>query len=69
MVGASDVIWGGLFAVGTAVEVWALSNGKPGDTLSERVRSWFRVDTVPGKVVFSTAWVGFAAWFLVHIVF
>lgn len=63
----ADVIWGGLFAVGTAVEVWALRNGKPGDTLSERIRKWFRVDTALGKAVFTVAWVGFGVWFLAHI--
>lgn len=64
----SDVIWGSVFVLGTAVEVWALRNGKPGDTLSERIRKWFRVDTRTGKVAFTAAWSGFSSWFLVHIV-
>ncbi|MEU0443809.1 hypothetical protein ABZ202_29455, partial [Streptomyces sp. NPDC006186] len=38
-----------------------------GNTLSERVRAWFRVHTRPGRAVFAVAWTGFATWFLVHI--
>ncbi|MFD1657012.1 hypothetical protein ACFSL4_01860 [Streptomyces caeni] len=64
---AADVVWGGLLAVGAGVEVWALRNSRPGDTLSERVRAWFRVRTRPGAAVFAVAWTAFAAWFLVHI--
>lgn len=64
----SDAIWGSVFVLGTAIEVWALRNGKPGDTLSERIRAWFRVDTMAGKAVFTTVWVAFSAWFLAHIV-
>lgn len=62
-----DIVWGGLLAVGAAFEVWALRNGRAGDTLSERTRAWFRVRTRPGAAVFAVAWVGFAGWFLVHI--
>lgn len=66
--GASDVIWGSVLALGTAIEVWALKNGRPGDTLSERIRAWFRVDTRIGKVVFTGGWLAFATWFLVHVI-
>lgn len=64
---AADVVWGGLLAAGAGVEVWALRNGRPRDTLSERTRAWFRVRTRPGAVVFAVVWCAFAAWFLVHI--
>jgi hypothetical protein len=64
---AADWIWGGFLAAGAGVEVWALRNGRPGDTLSERTRSWFRVRTRAGALVFAVAWCAFAAWFLVHI--
>jgi len=65
--GPSDVIWASVFVLGTAVEVWALRNGREGDTLSERIRAWFRVDTRTGKVVFTVGWVGFSVWFLSHV--
>lgn len=64
----ADVIWASLFAAGTAVEVWALRNGREGDTLSERIRAWFRVDTRTGKVVFTVGWLYFSAWFLNHVI-
>lgn len=61
------MIWGSLFALGAAVEVWALRNGKRGDTLSERVRRWFRVDTTWGIFAFTLVWASFSLWFLRHI--
>ncbi|MCX3064190.1 hypothetical protein [Streptomyces beihaiensis] len=64
---AADWMWGGLLAVGAVLEVWAIRNGRPGDTLSERTRAWFRVRTRAGAAVFVAAWCSFAAWFLVHI--
>ncbi|MFP3990642.1 hypothetical protein U9R90_24895 [Streptomyces sp. E11-3] len=63
----ADIIWGGLLAAGAGFEVYALRNGREGDTLSERTRAWFRVRTRPGRAVFAVAWCGFAAWFLIHI--
>lgn len=65
---AADWVWGGLLAAGAGFEVWALRNGRSGDTLSERTRSWFRVSSPVGRTVFAAAWTVFAAWFLVHIV-
>lgn len=62
-----DVLWGGLLAAGALVEVWALRNATAGDTLSERVRAWFRTHTRPGRAVFAAGWVTFATWFLFHI--
>lgn len=65
---AADIVWGSIFMLATAVEVWAIRNAKPGDTLSERTRRWFFVHTMAGKVVFTLAWLYFAAWFWWHIV-
>lgn len=65
---AADAVWGGLLLAGAAFEAYALRNGRQGDTLSEKTRSWFRVKTKTGKVAFVVVWVGFAAWYLVHIV-
>jgi len=56
----SDLVWGGLFAVGAAYEAYTLRNKADGDTLSERTRSWFRVHTKPGRAVFTV-------WYLLHI--
>lgn len=62
-----DVIWGSVLLLAAAVEVWALRRSEPEDTLSERVRAWFRVKTAVGRVVFGVLWAGFAVWFGVHI--
>lgn len=63
-----DVMWGGILATSAAVEVWAINNSRPGDTLSECLRSWFRVDTRTGKVIFTACWMVFSSWLLHHIV-
>lgn len=59
------IAWGlGFFAI----EIPALRNDVKGDTLSEHLRRWFRVDTHLGR----TAWLVtsalfFVAWFIPHI--
>ncbi|MCZ7415122.1 MULTISPECIES: hypothetical protein [unclassified Streptomyces] len=63
----ANLIWGGLLLAGLVYEILALRSTRRGDTLSERVRAWFRVHTRPGRALFAVAWTGFAAWFLVHI--
>ncbi|WP_236244210.1 hypothetical protein [Streptomyces sp. CC210A] len=62
-----DLIWTTLLVLGAAYELYALADTKDGDTLSERVRAWFRVHTHPGRATFAIAWTGFATWFLIHI--
>ena len=64
---SADLVWGGLLVAGAAFEVYALANGRAGDTLSERTRTWFHVRTQTGAVVFGIGWCAFASWFLVHI--
>lgn len=66
------VVWVGLLGlVGFAVpEALALKNKVPGDTLSERVRAWFRADTSGGGWTFAGVWTVLLAvwlWFLGHI--
>lgn len=56
--------WLGAFA---AIEGRALLNKLPGDTFSEHTRRWFATHTKPGRVAFAFVWVGFAGWYLVHI--
>lgn len=64
----ADIIWGGLILAGAGFEAYALRNGRDGDTISEATRRLFRVRTRAGKIVFASAWIGFASWYLVHIV-
>jgi hypothetical protein len=66
-VGAPDLVWASLLAAGAVVEVWAILNQVPGDTLSERTRTWFHVNTPAGYALFTVVWLAFSAWFLVHI--
>lgn len=58
------ILWGLSFFI---VEGFALKNDMPGDTLSEHLRKWFRVDTRPGRTAWLVTFGGFAAWFFVHI--
>ena len=62
-----DLVWANLLVLGLAYELFTLVDNEDGDTLSERVRAWFRVHTRPGRAIFALAWTGFATWFLVHI--
>lgn len=59
-------IWGGILAVAGIVEVWGITNPGSHDTLSEFTRWIFDTDD-SGALVFGVGWVGFAAWFLWHI--
>lgn len=58
------ILWIVAFAV---VEGVALKNDVPGDTLSEHIRLWFRLDSRLGRTAFLVAFGGFVAWFGVHI--
>ncbi|WP_316749257.1 hypothetical protein [Streptomyces herbicida] len=62
-----DLIWANLLVLCLAYELFTLVDNTDGNTLSERVRAWFRVRTRSGRAVFALIWTGFAAWFLVHI--
>lgn len=61
-------VWASLIGAGVAFEVGAILTAADGDTLSEVTREVFQVHTTPGALVFSAAWLGFAAWFWWHIV-
>lgn len=63
----ANLVWGSVLAVAAGVEVYAIASKAKGDTLSERVKDWFRTSTPGGKLGFSVVWVGFAMWFLGHI--
>jgi hypothetical protein len=63
----SDAIWAGIIGAGVAFEVYALTNGKQGDTLSETTRRTFRTRTRAGAILFGVAWGSFSIWYLGHI--
>jgi len=56
--------WAGGFAI---TEGLALANKRQGDTLSEETRKVFRTRSAAGRIVFGSAWCGFSAWYLGHI--
>ena len=62
------LVWGVLVGIGLTVEAWGIFHPGAEDTLSEFTRWAFATDTTAGKWIFGAAWVGFAAWFLPHIV-
>ena len=64
----ADFVWGGLILAGTAFEVYALRNGRDGDTLSETTRRLFQVRSKAGKIIFTGAWLAFTVWYLFHII-
>lgn len=66
---SSDVVWGCLLGACAAFEAYAVANHRDGDTLSERLRSWFRVSRLSGRIVFTLAWLGLTVWFVPHIIY
>jgi hypothetical protein len=63
-----NLTWGAILGTAFAYEMYGVFNKADGDTLSERVRVWFRTNTRPGKAAFVIAWLGLTAWFIPHIV-
>ena len=61
------ILWVRWIAAFVCIELVAISNDAPGDTLSEHFRKWFRTDTKPGRTVWLVVSGIFIAWFLVHI--
>lgn len=61
------LVWGAILAIAGAVEVYGIAAPNADDTLSEFTRWAFATDTTPGRVIFGLGWLGFASWFLVHI--
>lgn len=58
------IAWAAGFA---AIEIPAIVNKTPGDTLSEHLRSLFRVRTRPGLWAWRIVSGVFFAWFVIHI--
>lgn len=50
-----------------AIEIPAIRNDVPHDTLSEHTRRWFSTKTRLGRTVWLFVSGAFAAWFIVHI--
>lgn len=64
----ADYVWGALLLIGGIYEAQALIRNKDDDTLSRRTRYWFKTRThAKGRLAFGIAWIGFAAWYLWHI--
>ena len=63
--------WAVFTAVGliafAIVEYRAVTNKLKGDTYSENIRKWFRVDTRVGRWTWLATYGLFSAWFLTHI--
>lgn len=59
------LLWAGLFAV---LEGNAIANESGGDTLSERLRAWFRTKTPAGRFGFAAVCVALVAWLIPHII-
>ena len=59
--------WVALLLIAAAYEVWGLLDPAADDTLSELTAHAFHTTSRVGAVLFSCAWLLFAAWFLPHI--
>ena len=57
--------WGLLFAL---FEGNAIANETPGDTLSERLRAWFRTKTPAGRFGVTACVLALLAWLIPHII-
>lgn len=62
-----DLVWFGTAAFVIFLELVGIIGRKPGDTITEQTRMWWRTDTKLGRIAFGVAWPAFAAWFLWHI--
>lgn len=58
------LLWAGLFC---ALEMNSLLNESEGDTLSERLRAYFRTKTPAGRFGFTVVVVALCAWIIPHI--
>jgi hypothetical protein len=63
-----NLAWGTILGIAFTYEMYGVFSKTGGDTLSERLRSWFHTSTRPGKAAFVIAWLGLTAWFIPHII-
>lgn len=66
--GSWDLMWAAWVALFGVMEANAVRSEAEGDTLSERLRDWWKVKTPAGRLGFTAAWSIFAMTFLGHIV-
>lgn len=59
--------WGGLIAVGTALEAMALRNKAHNHTFSHATRYTFRVEHPAGKAAFVVGCTALYSWYVKHI--
>ena len=63
-----DVVWLAWLGAFAVIECYALVSRAQGDTLSERLRAWFRVKRPAGRFAFAATVVALAAWLIPHII-
>ena len=63
------MVWGGVAVLVLFLEMVGIFGRNKDDTISELTRKYFKTDTPVGAIGFSLVWIGFAAWYLYHIVF
>lgn len=63
----SDVVWSVLIGVALVYELIAVALKRWPATLSAKTRRFFQTNTEFGRWTFLVLWLGFAGWFLWHI--
>lgn len=63
-----DLVWAAVTVLVLFLETVGILGRKPDDTISEMTRKHFHTDTPAGALIFGVAWVGFAGWYLWHII-
>lgn len=64
----SDVVWSVMIGVALVYELIAVALKRWPDTLSAKTRRFFQTNTQYGRWTFLVLWLGFAGWFLWHII-
>lgn len=64
----ADALWLAWFAIFAIFEGNAIANETEGDTLSERLRVWYRVRTPAGKLGLTATIVALASWLIPHLI-
>lgn len=65
--GWADALWLAWALIFAVFEGHAIANEAEGDTLSERLRAWFRTKSPAGRFGFAAVVVALCAWLIPHI--
>ncbi|WP_431993313.1 hypothetical protein [Streptomyces albogriseolus] len=57
-----DLIWANLLVLSLTYELLTVVDNEDGNTLSERVRVWFRVHARPGRAIFAVTGSSSTSW-------